>query len=430
MKTLLTGGIVFTGEKFERKDLVIEGQEAHLVSSEMDAENRHSYDYIFQLNNKFIAPGFVDVHVHLREPGFSYKETIKQGTQAAAAGGYTTVCTMPNLNPAPSTKENLKQQLDIIKRDAIIRVIPYGTITAQQDGRSELSDMEDLAPDVIAFSDDGVGIQAKELMEEAMLKAKPLNKPIVAHCEDETLLHDGYIHDGVYAKEHGHRGISSASEWKQIARDVKLSEETGCQYHVCHVSTKESVEVIREAKKKGAPVTCETAPHYLILTDEDLQEEGRFKMNPPLRGHEDRAALIEGILDGTIDMIATDHAPHSAEEKQGGLEHSPFGIVGLETAFALLKTHLVDKGIITLEKLIELMVVNPRKVFDLPGATGFSEQPALADIVVLDLDREWEIESENFLSKGKATPFDHETVSGKPVLTMYGGEIVYLDLEK
>ncbi|MBO7319642.1 MAG: dihydroorotase, partial [Clostridia bacterium] len=309
---------------------------------------------IISFDGMYIFPGFADVHVHLREPGFSYKETIKSGTLASAHGGYTAVCSMPNLNPVPDSVENLRQQLDIIEKDACIHVYPYGSITVGQMGE-KLSDMDGMAKDIIAFSDDGRGVQSDEMMEEAMRRAKSLGKMIVAHCEVNDLLKGGYIHDGEYAKAHGHRGICSESEWKQIERDLKLVEKTGCSYHVCHISTKESVEIIRQAKAKGIDVTCETGPHYLILDDSDLLEHGRFKMNPPLRAKEDRLALIEGIKDGTIDMIATDHAPHSAEEKGRGLEKSMMGVVGIETAFPLMYTHFVETGVITLEKLIELM---------------------------------------------------------------------------
>ncbi len=376
---------------------------------------------IIDFSDKYIIPGFVDVHVHLREPGFSYKETIKSGTLASAHGGYTAVCSMPNLNPVPDSDENLKQQLDIIDRDALISVYPYGSITVGQMGE-ELSDMDAIAENVIAFSDDGRGVQSDELMKKAMLKAKSLGKIIVAHCEVNDLLKGGYIHDGVYAKEHGHRGICSESEWKQIERDLKLVEETGCSYHVCHISTKESVEIIREAKKKGLDVTCETGPHYLILCDEDLQEDGRFKMNPALRSREDREALIEGIKDGTIDMIATDHAPHSAEEKGRGLEKSLMGVVGIETAFPLLYTHLVLKGVITLEKLIELMSVNPKKRFGIKGGTDEGEY---ADFTVIDLDEEYVITADDFYSMGKATPFEGFKVKGKIISTYLKGEKLF-----
>ena len=361
-------------------------------------------------------PGFCDVHVHLREPGFSYKETIRSGTQAAARGGYTAVCTMPNLNPVPDSPEHLAIQEEIIARDAVIAVYPYAAITVKQMGE-ELVPMEALADRVIAFSDDGKGIQSRDRMREAMLRAGKLNKLIVAHCEDNSLLRGGYIHDGWYAKEHGHRGICSESEWGQIARDLELAKETGCGYHVCHISCKESVEVIRKAKADGVNVTCETAPHYLLLSEDDLQEEGRFKMNPPLRSKADRDALLQGIQDGTIDIIATDHAPHSAEEKAKGLEKSAFGIVGIETAFPLLYTNLVKKGIISMERLLELIVYTPRKRFGIP----LSEN----DYSLWDLETETVIDSKQFLSKGKATPFDGWKVYGTCLKTVANGRTVY-----
>ncbi|MBQ0037854.1 MAG: dihydroorotase [Clostridiales bacterium] len=361
-----------------------------------------------------VLPGFCDVHVHFREPGFSYKETIKTGAQAAAAGGYTAVCTMPNLNPVPDNAETLRIQQEIIRRDACIHVYPYAAITKGQKGQ-ELAELAELT-DAVAFSDDGHGVQSEEMMRRAMLEAKKQGKMIVAHCEDNSLLHGGYIHDGAYAAAHGHRGICSESEWGPIARDLKLAEETGCAYHVCHISTKESVEVIRQAKARGVDVTCETGPHYLVLCDEDLQEDGRFKMNPPLRSREDRQALIEGIQDGTVDMIATDHAPHSAEEKSRGLEKSAFGIVGLETAFPVLYTELVETGIITLEKLMELLVTNPRRRFNLPLGGDFS---------VWDFSAEYAIEPEKFLTMGRATPFTGMTVHGRCMATVCDGRIVY-----
>lgn len=361
-----------------------------------------------------ILPGFLDVHVHLREPGFSYKETIKDGTRACAHGGYTAVCPMPNLNPVPDSLETLKVQEDIIEKDACIHVYPYASITKGEAG-AELSDMEALKSHVVAFSDDGRGVQSEEMMLEAMKKAKELNAIIVAHCEVNELLKGGYIHDGEYAKEHGHRGICSESEYAQIARDIELSRKTGCAYHVCHISTKESVELIRKAKKEGVNITCETAPHYLILDDSMLQEAGNWKMNPPLRSKEDKAALIEGIQDGTIDMIATDHAPHSEEEKSRGLEKSPFGITGIELAFPLLYTKLVKEGIISMDKLIDLLVVNPRKRFGIPF-DGFS---------IWNLDEEFVVSKEIFLSKGKATPFLGETLNAVNYLTVCNGEIVY-----
>lgn len=368
--------------------------------------------------NCVIFPGFCDVHVHFREPGFSYKETIKTGSLAAAHGGYTAVCTMPNLNPVPDSAEHLNEQLKIIERDAAINVYPYGAITVGQKGET-LSDMENMANCVIAFSDDGRGVQSEQLMREAMLKAKSLGKIIVAHCEDNSLLHGGYIHDGSYAKENNHKGICSESEWKPIERDLKLAKETGCAYHVCHISCKESVELIRKAKREGVNVTCETGPHYLILTDEDLQEDGKFKMNPPLRSKTDRDALIEGIVDGTIDMIATDHAPHSAEEKSKGLGNSAFGIVGIETAFQLVYTHLVKKNIISLEKAIELLAVNPRKRFNISLGD---------DCTVWNLNEKAVINPDEFLSKGKATPFENTEVFGKCLLTVCGGKTVYKSL--
>lgn len=370
---------------------------------------------VYNSSQYMIFPGFCDVHVHLRQPGFSYKETIKSGTQASAHGGYTTVFSMPNLKPVPDSAEHLKEQLDIIKKDAVINVLPYGAITVGQNGE-ELSDMEGMAKDVIAFSDDGRGVQSEEMMKEAMLRAKALGKIIVAHCEDNSLLHGGYIHDGVYASKHSHRGICSESEWKPIKRDLELCRQTGCAYHVCHISCKESVELIRQAKAQGIDVTCETGPHYLILTDEDLKEDGRFKMNPPLRSKEDRQALIEGVLDGTIDMIATDHAPHSQEEKSRGLEKSAFGIVGIETAFQLLYTHLVKKNIISLERLVELLAVNPRKRFGIEYDNSFT---------VWDLDKKTVINPSDFLSMGKATPFEGEEVFGECELTVCNGKTAY-----
>ncbi len=362
-----------------------------------------------------VFPGFCDVHVHFREPGFSYKETIQSGSLAAARGGYTDVCTMPNLSPVPDSVGNLKEQLDLIGRDAVIGVHPYGAITVGQMGK-QLSDMEGMAKDVIAFSDDGRGVQDEGMMREAMQRAKALGKMIVAHCEVNRLLNGGYIHDGEYAKAHGHRGICSESEWRQIERDLKLAEETGVAYHVCHISTKESVELIRDAKKSGIDVTSETGPHYLILSDKDLQEEGRFKMNPPLRGEDDKQALIEGILDGTIDMIATDHAPHSAEEKSRGLEKSAFGIVGIETAFPLMYTYFVKNHILSLEKLTELMTYNARDRFGLPVSNDFT---------VWKPEEKYKIDPAEFLSMGRATPFAGTRVYGRCYATVKNGEIVY-----
>lgn len=378
-------------------------------------------DTVFKFNNCAVFPGFIDVHVHLREPGFSYKETIKTGSSACARGGYTTVCSMPNLNPVPDCKENLDVQLDIIKSDAVVNVVPYGAITVGQNGE-KLSDMEAMSLYVCAFSDDGKGVQGDQMMRNAMLKAKSLGKMIVAHCEDNSLLRGGYIHDGVYAKTHGHRGICSESEWKPIERDLKIAEETGCAYHICHISTKESVELIRQAKARGVDVTCETAPHYLILSDKDMREHGRFKMNPPLRDESDRLALLEGICDGTIDMIATDHAPHSAEEKGRGLEKSAMGIVGIETAFPLLYTYLVKQNIISLEKLIELMSENPAKRFGFKSGIG---EGTPASFTVFDLNKEYEINPNEFLSKGRATPFEGCKVFGECLMTVCNGKIAW-----
>ena len=378
-------------------------------------------NFSFEMDDSFdgdaiaVFPGFCDVHVHFREPGFSYKETIKTGSLASARGGCTAVCTMPNLSPVPSSVETLKVQTDIIERDAVINVYPYASITVDQKGQV-LSDMEGMADSCIAFSDDGRGVQSEALMRAAMEKAKSLGKMIVAHCEVNDLLHGGYIHDGEYARTHGHKGICSESEYMQIKRDIRLAKETGCAYHVCHISAKESVEAIRKAKADGVNITCETGPHYLVMDDSMLEEDGRFKMNPPLRSAADREALIEGIKDGTIDMIATDHAPHSAEEKSKGLADSAFGIVGIETAFPILYTKLVKNGEISLQKLIELMAINPRKRFDIAMGNDFS---------VWDLSKEFEVDPEEFLSKGRATPFAGEKLFGENLLTVKDGKIVY-----
>ncbi len=364
-----------------------------------------------------IFPGFCDVHVHFREPGFSYKETIKSGCLAAARGGYTDVCTMPNLDPVPDSREHLRCQLSLIEKAACIHVHPYGAITVGEQGEA-LADMDGMASECIAFSDDGRGVQREETMRQAMETANRLGKIVAAHCEINELLQGGYIHDGAYARVNGHRGICSESEWGQIARDVTLAAETGCAYHVCHISTKESVDIIRKAKAQGINVTCETAPHYLILDESNLKEDGRFKMNPPLRGKEDREALMMGILDGTIDMIATDHAPHSPEEKSRGLKKSAFGIVGIETAFPLLYTYLVRPGLLSLERLVELITVNPRKRFGIPVGNDFT---------IWDLNAASKINPEDFLSMGKATPFEGWEISGKCMATVCDGKVVYLN---
>ena len=362
-----------------------------------------------------VFPGFCDVHVHFREPGFSYKETMVTGSAASARGGYTAVCTMPNLNPVPDSVEHLNEQRKLIQDGACIHVYPYGAITVGEKGE-ELADLRGMAPNVIGFSDDGRGVQNDDMMRSAMLLAKELNVPIVAHCEVNELLRGGYIHEGRYAKAHGHLGICSESEWAQIARDLELVKEIGCKYHVCHISTKESVDIIRKAKAEGVDVTCETGPHYLVMDDSWLQEEGRFKMNPPLRSPEDREALVQGLLDGTIDCIATDHAPHSAEEKAKGLAKSAFGVVGIETAFPICYTYLVKTGILTLEKLIDLLVKNPRERFGIPMGQDFT---------VWDLSEEYTVDPADFLSLGKATPFEGWKVSGKCIATVCDGKLVY-----
>lgn len=397
MKTVIKNATVFENGGFVKKDF-----SADLGISVSD------------FNNLFVFPAFCDVHVHLREPGFSYKETVFTGTSACAKGGYGDVCAMPNLNPVPDSAENLQTQLDIIKKDAVINVHPYCAITVGQKGE-RLVPFDELKH-AFAFSDDGRGVQSEDLMRKAMIKAKSLGKTIVAHCEDNSLLHGGYIHAGEYAKLHGHKGICSESEWGPIKRDLALAKQTGCRYHVCHISTKESVELIRSAKKDGIDVTCETAPHYLVFNDMDLKEDGKWKMNPPIRSEEDRLALIEGIKDGTIDMIATDHAPHSLEEKSKGLEKSAFGIVGIETAFAVMYTHLVKTGIIPLEKLIELMAVNPRKRFNIENS-GFT---------VWNLEKEFTVDPQKFLSKGKATPFENTKLYGECVMTVVNNQVKYI----
>lgn len=409
---------VYNGKGFFCGQALFEDKPSFCVSDCSCAPNLNASDF----DGIIVIPGLIDVHVHLREPGFFYKESIKTGTMASARGGYTAVCSMPNLNPVPDCKEGLRAQQEIIDRDAVIAVCPYGAITKGQRGE-QLSDMQDIANDVIAFSDDGKGVQTEGMMEQAMLKAKALSKMIVAHCEVNHLLKGGYIHDGEYARAHGHKGICSRSEWEQIARDVQLCKSTGCAYHVCHISTKESVEIIRKAKAEGVNITCETAPHYLILSDKDLIDDGRFKMNPPLRGEEDRLALIEGIVDGTIDMIATDHAPHSKEEKSKGLAGSNMGIVGIETAFALSYTYLVKTGIITLEKLVELLSVNPAKRFGI-------KQDYEKNFTVMLLNKPVIINSDDFLSKGKSTPFIGNEVKAQCLMTVYNGGIVWKEKEE
>lgn len=417
MAILLKGATCFLENKLQKADILIENGNIVSVSGALDVSDCE----VFDCSGKYIFPGFVDVHVHFREPGFSYKETIRTGSMAAAHGGYTAVCTMPNLSPAPDTLDHLQAQLDLIDRDAVIRVYPYGTITKGEKGE-ELSDMKALADRVIAFSDDGRGVQCDEIMEKAMMCAKRLDKIIAAHCEVNELLRGGYIHDGRYAALHGHKGICSESEWRQIERDIALCKKTGVRYHVCHISTKESVALIRKAKADGVNITCETAPHYLVLDDMQLKEDGRFKMNPPVRSKQDGFVLIEGLLDGTIDMIATDHAPHSAEEKAKGLAGSMMGVTGLETAFPILYTELVMKRVLPLEKLIPLMSTAPAKRF---GLTSGIKAGNPADLCVYDLNDSYTINPDEFLSKGKATPFAGRTVYGKCVMTLCGGKIAY-----
>lgn len=421
MKILLKNALIFTNEKFEKNNVEIEDG---VISKIAVANDEEKFDKVYDLEGLYLFPGLIDVHTHLRQPGFEYKETIETGSMAGAKGGYTSICAMPNLNPTPDCMENLQIELDAIKKDAKINVYPYGTITKGEKGE-ELANLQEMADSVIAFSDDGHGVQSEEMMKEAMRQAKSLNKKIVAHCEDNSLLNGGYIHDGEYAKLHGHKGICSESEWGPIKRDIELASQTGCHYHVCHISTKESVEIIRQAKKRGVNITCETGPHYLTLNDMDLQEHGRFKMNPPIRSEEDRKALIAGILDGTIDMIITDHAPHSEEEKSKGLQGSSMGVVGLEVAFPVLYTNLVKTGVITLEKLLELMNTNPRKIFGIGTEIKVGEK---ADLAVYNLEENYNIDSNTFVSKGKATPFDGDNVYGKCKMTICGGNVVFTEL--
>lgn len=418
-KFVIKGCDVFIDGRFVSSDVEVSGGIVSRVEPGIVPENGAP---VFNFNNCRIVPGLVDVHVHLREPGFSYKETMATGTAAAARGGYTAVCAMPNLNPVPDSAEHLAAELEAIRRGALIGVYPYGALTVGERGEA-MSDIASLAASVAAFSDDGRGVQSEGMMRECMRAVAKTGKILAAHCEADSLLNGGYIHDGGYARAHGHRGICSESEWREVERDIRLAEETGCAFHVCHVSTKESVTLIREAKRRGADVTAETAPHYLLLTDADLQEDGRFKMNPPLRGEADRAALIEGLLDGTIDMIATDHAPHSAEEKSRGLEKSAMGVVGLECAFAVLYTGLVEKGVITLEKLTELMSAAPARRFKLPGGAIEAGKPA--NLAVFDTDTEYTIDPAEFASMGRATPFEGWRVKGKCLMTVCAGRTVW-----
>ncbi|MCH5228793.1 MAG: dihydroorotase [Muribaculaceae bacterium] len=410
---------IFCNNDFVEKNIFIsEGIIKILSDSKPKADSYPSYD----LTGKIVIPSLVDMHVHLREPGFSYKETINAGSLAAAAGGFSTVCTMPNLNPTPDSIENLKIQLDIIRRDAHVQVIPFAAITKGRMGK-ELVDYEALAPFVAGFSDDGSGVQNLDIMKKAMERISKTGKILAAHCEVESLLEGGYIHKGTYAKKYGHPGISSESEWKEVERDIILAEETGCRLHICHISTKESVELVRQAKKNGIDVTCETGPHYLTFSDQDLKDEGRFKMNPPIRGIEDREALREGLIDGTIDVIATDHAPHSMKEKSRGLQKSAMGVVGLETAFPAVYTTMVSSGLMSLQHLIKVMALNPRKILHLPQDT--IETGNEANITVIDINDSFIVDPENFKSLGKATPYEGLELKSKILMTIYNGKPVF-----
>ncbi len=419
---LLKGATVFISNKFEKTDILIKGGLISKIGINIpkptDADS-----ICFENSEKLIClPGFVDVHTHLREPGFFYKESIASGTLAGASAGYTALCSMPNLNPVPDSLENLFVQKEIIDKTAKINVYPYGAITVGQKGQ-ELADLEGMAPYVVGFSDDGHGVQNDEIMLKAMKLAKRLGKPIVAHCEDNSLLKGGYIHDGVYSKAHNHKGICSESEWKQLERDIELVRLSGTKYHVCHISTKESVQLIRKAKAEGLNISAETAPHYLVLTEENLKESGNFKMNPPLRSESDRAALIEGLIDGTIDVIATDHAPHSDEEKAKGLEKSAFGVIGLETAFSVLYTKLVKTNLLSMERLVDAMCIKPRLLFGLGNGQIKEGEPA--NLAVIDLSKKWLVKGKECLSKGSSTPFEGETLYAKNLYTFLNGEIVW-----
>ena len=422
-RIVLKGGRVFSGGKSFEADVVVCGDRIAEVTPEAAILPG---DKVVDCRGRWVSAGLVDLHVHLREPGFSSKETIATGTAAAAHGGFTTVCAMPNLEPAPDSLENFRRETAIIERDAVVKVLPYATITRRRAGR-EIVDFAALKPYVAAFSDDGSGVQDDDMMLAAMRAAAANDCIIAAHCEVNSLLHGGYIHDGAYAAAHGHKGISSESEWRQIERDIRLAEQTGCRYHVCHISTKESVALIRDAKRSGVRITCETGPHYLTMCDADLREEGRFKMNPPIRSAADRDALIEGAQDGTIDVIATDHAPHTAEEKSRGLAGSAMGVVGLETSFAVIYTKLVMAGIISPERMIELMAEAPRRIFALGGGLAAGEK---ADIAVFDLDNEFTVDPATFLSKGRSTPFEGWRLHGQTILTLVDGRTAYRNDEK
>ena len=415
---LFKSAAYFTTKGIVKGDLFVERGKVFLSGGHVSSDT----DEVIDAENMLIVPGFADIHVHLREPGFFYKESIASGTESGVRGGYTLLCAMPNLNPVPDNAEHLAVERKIIDASARCEVLPYGALTVGEKGK-EIADIEGLAPHVVGFSDDGKGVQNDEIMREAMLRVKACGKFVSAHCEDESLLNGGYVHDGGYAAAHGHKGISSASEWKMIERDVALAAQTGVKYHVCHVSTAESVEIIRRAKAEGTNVTCETAPHYLVLCDEDMQEDGRFKMNPPLRSRRDRDALVKAFADGTVDAIATDHAPHSDEEKSRGLAGSAMGVIGLEFSFAVLYTELVKTGRVPLERLIYAMSTAPRRIIGAEG--GDIYDGAKADLAVLDLSREWTVSGEQSASKGNSTPFEGRKVYGKNVMTLLNGEIIW-----
>lgn len=422
-RILLAGGKVFTSQGHQTLDLIIKDGKIEKLGHHL----HDSFDgQTYNIEDCLVLPSFVDMHVHFREPGYSYKETILTGSQAAAAGGFTTVCTMPNLNPAPDSLANLKLQLDIIERDSIINVYPFATITKGRSGSTPV-DYKSLAPFVAGFSDDGTGVQSSQIMKEAMKGIAETGKILAAHCEVESLLNGGYIHDGEYAKKHGHRGICSRSEWEEVKRDIELSEETGCRLHICHISTKESVDLVRKAKKKGLKVTCETGPHYLTFNDSHLQEQGRFKMNPPIRSLEDQEALREGLIDGTIDVIATDHAPHSYEEKNKGLEGSSMGVVGLETAFSAVYTTMVASRLMSFERLVEVMSINPRKILGLPEIKYIREGET-ADLVIVNCNENFVVKPSLFKSMGRSTPYEGENLTGKIKLTIYKGQPVFISL--
>ena len=417
-KLLIFGAKLWIDGALVKRDVLVSDGKIEHIAERIDATE----DMVeFDARGLVMLPGLVDMHVHLREPGYSYKETIRSGSMASAAGGFTTVCTMPNLNPAPDSVENLQVQLDLIEKDAVIEVLPYATITTARKGE-QIVDFAALAPKVAGFSDDGTGVQSAEVMEKAMAKVAATGKLLAAHCEVESLLNGGYIHDGEWCAAHGHKGICSESEWAEVKRDIEIAERTGCRLHVCHISTKESVELIREAKKRGVKVTCETAPHYLALCDEDLKEEGRFKMNPPLRGRADMEALREGLADGTIDVIATDHAPHSAEEKGRGLAGSAMGVVGIETSLAAVYTFMVAGGIIDFGRMIEVMATTPRQLLGLKGGLVVGER---ADLTLVNFEKEFSVTPSEFLSCGKATPFEGMRLRGEVVYTIAGGKVAF-----